>query len=354
MTQVGMIEYLNVRIRYLHSQLFSRDTYEDLLSGENLGILTTFLLNHPDYREDIGQALEHLPERAGLERGVTNNFARRISCTLNLAGGKPRRLFEIALFSFDLRNIKTILLARARGVTPKKAMDMLIPCCSVTGQKLNELLRSKNSGDFRYAIARCFPFGLNDIDDIFESAEKGTPVVSLLNRIEKDAYRGILGILSESNHDMRILRNIFRCEIDMKNIATALKAVWRGEPPVNTTETAFIPGGFINDQFLNEMTKVHELDEAFEMVESTQFHPAVEKGIIYYAETGFLHEMERFFEEVFIKKILSFRRFDPFGIGVFIGYVWGKYIEMTNLRTIINGIAFGLGPAQIRKDLIYV
>jgi len=33
-----------------------------------------------------------------------------------------------------------------------------------------------------------------------------------------------------------------------------------------------------------------------------KYIPAVEKGIIYYAETGFLHEMERFLEEVYIKK----------------------------------------------------
>lgn len=354
MIQVSIIEYLNVRIRHLHSRLFSRSTYEDLLAGENLGILTTFLLDHPDYSKDIELALENLPEREGLERGVTKHFSRCISNTLNMAGGAPRRLFETALFSFDIKNVKTILLARARGITPERAMDMLIPCCSFTQQKLNELLGSRDTSEFGYAIARCFPFGLGDIDDALESAGKGVPLVSQLNRIEKSAYHGMLDMLDDSNHDSNILRSIFRHEIDMKNIATALKAVWKGEPPGSDNGDTFIPGGFVNEQFLNEMAKVRDLDEAFEMVESTQFHTAVEKGIIYFAETGFLHEMERFFEEVFFRKVLSFRRFDPFGIGIFIGYVWGKYVEMTNLRTIINGIAFRLGPAQIRKGLIYV
>lgn len=354
MTQVSIIEYLNVRIRHLHSRLFSHSSYEDLLSGENLGTLTTFLLDHPDYSKDIEQALESLPEREGLERGVTNHFSRSISNTLNMAGGAPRRLFETALFSFDIKNVKTILLARARKITTRRAMDMLIPCSSFTEQMMRELLQSRNTSEVGYTIARCFPFGLGNIEDVLESAGKGVPLVSQLNRIEKSAYHGMLVMLDDSNHDRKILRSIFRYEIDMKNIAAALKSVWQGGMPDSNNEDPFIPDGFINEQFLHEMAKAQELDEAFEMVESTQFHTAVEKGIIYFAETGFLHEMERFFEEVFIRKILSFRRFDPFGIGVFIGYVWGKYVEMTNLRTIINGIAFRLGSAQIRKGLIYV
>ncbi len=104
--------------------------------------------------------------------------------------------------------------------------------------------------------------------------------------------------------------------------------------------------------FLSENTA--DWDQAFEMVESTTFHSAVEKGIIYFAETGFLHEMERFFEEVFIRKTQMYRRFDPFGVGVFVGYVWCQFVELTNLRTIINGIAFRTGAGQIRKGIIYV
>ncbi len=75
---------------------------------------------------------------------------------------------------------------------------------------------------------------------------------------------------------------------------------------------------------------------------------------IYFAETGFLHEMERFFEEVFIQKTRLFYRFHPFGVGVFVGYVWSQFVELTNLRTIINGIAFKTGAGQMRKGLIYV
>ena len=126
----------------------------------------------------------------------------------------------------------------------------------------------------------------------------------------------------------------------MKNIISALKYVWeRIEPDLNDFD-AFIYGGSINIRLLDEISRAKGLDEALEIVESTPFHPAVEKGIIYYAETGFLHEMERFFEEVFFQKTQSYRRFDPFGIGVFIGYIWGQFIELTNLRTVINGIAF--------------
>ena len=64
----------------------------------------------------------------------------------------------------------------------------------------------------------------------------------------------------------------------------------------------FIPGGSISMNFLEKMSLCRKLDDALEMTEGTVFREAVEKGIIYFAETGFFHELERFFEEVYIKK----------------------------------------------------
>ena len=94
MIPVPYFDYLNVRIRGYHSHLFTRDTCEDLLGGDNLGGLTTFLLDQPTYREDIEKALEGQPERKGLERGVTDYFARRISNVLHMAHEKARHLLR--------------------------------------------------------------------------------------------------------------------------------------------------------------------------------------------------------------------------------------------------------------------
>ena len=354
MANVSIIDYLNVRIRSRHSQLFSHSTYEDLLTGNALGTLTTFLLDNSDYRPDVEEALGDAPEREGLERGVTNHFAHCISKTLNMAGDTWRDIFKLALFPFDLKNIRTFLLARRKELTSLETRTMLVPCCSISDHKLNEMLSTRDDGEMCMHLTRFFPFGSDSLNEAFHSKNTDVPIVNLLNMIEQKAYRGVLLTLDESNQDMKILKDTIRHEIDMKNIAAALKEVWKGDPSLQRVSNAFISGGFINTDFLNKISEAGELDEAFEMLEDTQFSPAVEKGIIYFAETGFLHEMERFFEEVFIKKIIAKRRLDPFGIGVFIGYVWGKYVELTNLRTIINGIAFKLGAAQIRKGLIHV
>ena len=354
MAQVSMIEYLNVRIRHRHSLLFSDNTYEDLLTGNTLGTLTTFLLDNSDYSSDIEKALEHETEREGLERGVTNHFAHCISKTLNMAGEKSRELFKLALFPFDLKFIRTFLLARKSGLSSRETLKMLVPCCSITEHELWEMLNTRDTGELYLFLSRYFPYCSDALKEAIETDSNDIPITKLLNIIEEKAYKGILLKLDESDQNKKILKDTIRHEIDMKNIATALKEVWGEASALQGASATFISGGFINRQFLGEISQAKELDEALEMIEGTQFSPAVEKGIIYFAETGFLHEMERFFEEVFINKIIAKRRFDPFGIGVFIGFIWGKYVELTNLRTIINGIAFKLGAAQIRKGLIHV
>lgn len=354
MIPVPYIEYLNTRIRSYNSRLFTRSTYEDLLSGDNLGTLTTFLLNQPTYSQDVEKALEGQPEREGLERGVTDYFTRCISNILHMADGKARHLFEIALYSFDLKNLITIILAHSRGLPFHKVRNMIIPCGSLSQEKLSVIFNMSDFHGIAGSLSKPFPPGENALRKALMDTYENEPVINVINRLELYVYHYILKHLDQPNYNMKILRDIYRFEIDMKNIKSALKFVWEGLEPLQSNGNSFISGGNINIQFLNEMSRVKTLDEAFEMVEFTPFHQAVEKGIIYFAETGFLHEMERFFEEVFIQKTRLFYRFHPFGIGVFVGYVWSQLVELANLRTIINGIAFRTGAGQIRKGLIYV
>ena len=354
MIPVPYFDYLNVRIRGYHSHLFTRDTCEDLLGGDNLGGLTTFLLDQPTYREDIEKALEGQPERKGLERGVTDYFARRISNILHMAHEKARHLFETALYSFDLKNLRSVVIAHNSGLSFYKAQDMFIPCGSLNRDDLSLMLSAPDLDEIAHILAGCCPLGAEALRETLMATSGNEPFVKFVNRMEQNIYRKILRFRSGSDSDMRILTEVFRLEIDLKNVASALKFVWEGVQSDRNNSETFIPGGTISVRYLNEISEADSLDEAFEMLESTPFRPAVEKGIIYFAETGFLHEMERFFEEVFIRKTQSYHRFNPFGIGVFIGYLWAQFTELTNLRTIINGIAFSSGVGQIRKGLIYV
>jgi len=351
---VPYFDYLNVRIRGYHSHLFTRDTCEDLLGGDNLGGLTTFLLDQPAYREDIERALEGQPERKGLEHGVTDYFARCISNIFYMAHGKAKHLFEIALYSFDLKNLRSVIIAHRRGLSFYKVQDMFIPCGSFNQNNLSLMLSATDLEEISHILAGCCPLGAEALRETLRETSRNEPFVKFVNRIEQNIYRKTLRILNRSDDNMRILKEVFHLEIDLKNVASALKYVWEGIHPDRINPETFIPGGTISIRYLNEISEADSLDEAFEMLESTPFRPAVEKGIIYFAETGFLHEMERFFEEVFIQKTQSYRRFHPFGIGVFMGYLWAQFAELTNLRTIINGIAFGSGTGQIRKGLIYV
>ena len=354
MIPVPYIEYLNVRIRGYHSRLFTRDVYEDLIASDNLDALTTYLLNNSRYAGDIDSALVGQSERRGLEQGVSDHFARSVSNILAMAQGRARQLFETALNSFDIMNLRAVILAYARGLPFQNVRPMIMSFGSLNDDDYAAMYDARDLTEFVHFAVKRYPLGGEALSGILTATEEKTPLVSVLNCLEQDVYDHRLRHLDHKNTDEWVLREIYRCEIDMKNIVAALKMVWNGTVDTNESGCRFIVGGTIQVRFLEDMARSASVDEALEMIEETPFHPAVEKGIIYFAETGFLHEMERFFEEVFIRKTQSFRRYHPFGIGVFVGYVWGQFVEMTNLRTIINGIAFRMGAGQMRKGLIYV
>lgn len=353
MIPVSSVEYVNVRIRAAHSRLLTSDVYETLMEGDTLGTLTTFLLDHQNYRVDIDLALKDYPEREGLEQGVTDCFGRSINHAYRMSEGYMRELFSIGLSSFDLRNIRTILIAHKRGIPFHEIRHVLIPCETLSRAGIEKSYIAGNTHDLLQNLTTCCPLVTLAIRTALNDKREGEPVVDLINRLEQNLYNNIFRRLDTSDEDVRILKNVYRYEVDLKNIVSSLKHIWRRAASKQGTER-YIRGGTLNENFLHDLMNAKNLDEAFEMIETTEYHEAVEKGVIYYAETGFLHEMERFFEEVFIRRTQTYRRTHPFGVGPFIAYIWAHYAEVTNLRTIINGIAFRTGAGQMRKGLIDV
>lgn len=354
MIPVSATEYVNVRIRAFHSRLFRRETYDTLMDADNLAALTTYLLDSPVYHEDMEEALNGLAEREWLEQGVTDHFGRCVSHVFNMADGRLRNLFKIALASFDMKNLRVVILARTRGLQHHDVREMAVPCGVLDNSRITALLEASNIASMTESLATCCPIMASAVRYAGKSTGEDDSAVSLLNKLEQGFFQHVLRLLDANDADAAALRDVYRFEIDLKNIASALKYVWGGGHRGGYIKEEYIEGGSLGDDFLDGIAHASKLEDALEMIELTRYHEAVEKGIIYYAETGFFHEMERFFEEVFIRKTQSFKRFQPFGIGPFIAYVWAHFAEVTNLRTIINGIAFKTGAGQMRKGLLYV
>lgn len=353
MIPVSSIEYVNVRVRAQHSRLFTKETYDELIAGNSLGAVSTFLLDDPEYHQDVEIALEHKSEREGLEKGVSDHFIRSVNHIYQMVDGPMKKFFTLGLLSFELKNLRAIVIAHSRNLSYHYIEHLLIPCGATMSGDLRKAYENPDMKEMAKHLPSCFMFGDLALKRALRDTNKGEPLVNLINRLEQNLYKFILMTLDNDDDDAAVLKDIYRFEIDLKNIVAALKHVWRA-PQLRSDIETIISGGYINKQFIRELAKAANLDEALIMIEKTRYHEAVEKGIIYFAETGYLHEMEHFFEQVFIEKTQEYKRIDPFGIGPFIAYVWAQFAEMINLRTIINGIAFKAGAGQIRKGLVNV
>ena len=353
MIPVSSIEYVNVRIRAAHSRLFGRDVYETLMESDNLGAVTTFLLENDYYRDDIEAALENFGEREGLEQGIANHFARLITLVRSMAEGDMKIHFNTVLASFDLQNLKTLIVARERDLPFPDICSMMLPCYTIDRDKLRLAYEMSDFQSMAKAISISSPHVAYGLRKTIKEKVSNEAAVEFINRLERNVYGAVLRSMDIDSSDASLVKTVFKYEIDLKNIVSAMKHVWGGVKEKSVTNT-FIHGGTMGVDFLNDVAQAKKLEDALEMIEATRFHEAVEKGIIYYSETGFFHEMERFFEEVLIMKAFSMKRSDPFGIGPFIAYVWGQFTELTNLRTVINGIAFKASPGLIKRGLIYV
>jgi vacuolar-type H+-ATPase subunit C/Vma6 len=53
-------------------------------------------------------------------------------------------------------------------------------------------------------------------------------------------------------------------------------------------------------------------------------------------------------------KVARLFRGDPLMINIPIGYLWMKTIEVTNLRLIARGKAFGIAQPEIEQELLFL
>lgn len=346
-------DYLNARIKGMHSNLLAREFYDQVLASEGPTPLIDALLSS-SYGSDIREALYHDRSAAGIEWGLRRNLFDTFKEVRTLAPPKPYRLLSIQFRKWDIQNILALVRGKAAGLLPEDILAGVFPAGELGDVELEELAAEDNIKTVIDALTVLnFPFAF-ELRNVVRVHTDKLDCASLETEFMRVFFAWALNNLSVTNEDESLLRNHIRCQIDLINLKGVLWAVSQKETGRHPDPVDRLVGGRLTPQMLSAIERSSSLEMCFEILAESYFRRAIDRGILAFGEARRLAVMERFLEIEMIEAGCKMFRANPLGIGVPIGYIWRKYNEFTNLRILLRSKFFGKPAPATREELFLV
>lgn len=346
-------DYLNARIKGMHSGLLNREFYEQILASQGTAPLIDALLSS-SYSPHVREALERDRSTAGIEWGLRRNLFDTFEKVRELAPPKPRRLLSIQFRKWDVQNIIAIVRGKAAGLLPEETLAGVFPAGELGDVELEELAAEDNVKAVIDALtAWNFPFAF-ELKKVVQEHPGESNCAFMEAEFMRIYFKWALDNLSVEDEDDSILRNHIRNQIDLINLKSVLWAVSQEQADRHLNPVVPIPGGRISARMLSKIEQSSSLEMSFEILAESYFRRAIDKGILAFGESRRLSVMERFLEIEVVEAGCKMFRADPLGIGVSIGYIWRKYNEFMNLRILLRNNSFGKPAPATREEIFFV
>lgn len=347
-----MYDYANARLRAMKSQLFDRHTFTEFAQLARVDDLIGHLAQSP-YKAEIEAALARY---TGL-RVVLDACRMHLANTyLKIQGffeAEGANLVSILLARWDLHNLKAILRGQENHVRPAEILETLVPAGSLDEAALRMLVRQAEpiaTADllriWNVPYARMIRTALTSIPPISQdfASEWGAFEAQLDNLF----FTHLLSGLQEGTTNADLVRDYLVREIDSLNVMSALRlreggALW----DEREIAARFIRGGLLSNEWLVSLARVPREEDLLASLRSSRLWLAF-SGIETYEVTSIQHALDldfaRFGQDFFLR--------DPLTIATAIGFITAKRVEVINVRLVAQGLALGLSPADIEKELI--
>jgi V/A-type H+/Na+-transporting ATPase subunit C len=336
--------YINARVRGQHSQLLGPGAYQELLDAPGYPPLEKWMETGP-YSKQWQLATARYQGLEALEWSLEKNFCQATELLQKIAEGQPRQLISLVLRRWDLSNLTAIARGIHGGWAEAEILKSILPAGGIGEVRLKELARQKDLAGLSDTLYTWGDDFYLPVKGTLESYQKDKDLAVVEVALYKHYFSRMLKELPWFGKDSRVLKDIFKKEIDFLNAKTLKRLQGKKGIDAAVLPDHFIPGGnlFTRQQFLNY----------FDRKEGPKILKSL-KGTIYYpflSGTGPDQDPEQALEQAHFHELARLYQGDPLGIDLVLGYLWQKYYEVINLRLLARGKFYGIPAAQISGEL---
>lgn len=334
--------YPNARVMARRGKLLDRKQMMEIIDTKRLEEAYILVEEVPEYKKYM--------DKYPFEKALDMQLAETHQLIAKISPKKFKEFFQILYSRWDVKNIKTILVAKEMGASGEEIKDTIIPFGILKKDVLDRLIDSENIDELTEVLK-----GTEYYDIVQEAIplyrEKGI-ILPLEASLDKYFYdRWLETVPDKSNKDVEILNSLISTNIDIINLKIILRSRSDGLEFKDIQEYLISGGRQLSEWKLKDLLDAEKTVDIINMLEGTDYADVIRDKIPEYEKTGSIADLESALDSYNIElgSLLSKKR--PSTIGPIIGFLASKEIEIKNLKVILRAKQEGFPPKVISKML---
>ncbi|MEN6330307.1 MAG: V-type ATP synthase subunit C [Methanobacteriaceae archaeon] len=335
--------YPNARVRARMGRIFTEKQFSEIIESGNIEEVKNYLRGYPDYAKYIDQY--------PLEKALDIQLAENYDLVARISPENSRDSFKFLLKKWDIRNLKSIIIAKEVGLSPEETLDLVVPFGELT-DKLDTLIDADNINEVLSAVegTEYTPI-LEDAIPLYQETGMLLPLESSL---DKYLLENLLRTVATPEDDnTSYLKNYVGDMVDSTNLKIILRAKVDGLK-FEDIEPYMISDGYqIREWKLKDLMEAEDVAGVVSGLEGTDYAPLLSEAMADYNETGSIAAFETVLDNHVDDTAKKISLKNQFGIGPMIGFLSRKEREIKNLKIIARGKREeGFSSAQIKEMLV--
>jgi len=342
---LGMFPYTypNARIRARIGKILKEKQFQEIIEAENIEEVKNYLRGFPDFAKYI--------DEYPLEKALDTQLAENYDLIARITPKNSRETFKFLLKKWDIKNIKSIIMAKKAGLSHEETMDLLIPFGDLS-DKLDTLVDAENITEVLSALEGTEYAPL--LEDVISAYEETGMLLPLEASLDKYLLENLLRTVTTPEDDnTSYLKTYVGNMVDATNLKIILRAKVDGLRYEDIEPYMISDGYQIREWKLKDLMEAEDVAGVVSGLEGTDYSAILAEAMATYNKTGSIGAFENALDEHVAETAKKISLKNQFGIGPMIGFLSKKEKEIKNLKIIVRSKREeGYTPAMIKEMLV--
>jgi V/A-type H+-transporting ATPase subunit C len=319
--------YPNARVRARNGRLFTEKEFSEIIESQNLEEVKNYLRGVPDYAKYIDQY--------PLEKALDTQLAETYDLIARITPENSKETFKFLLKKWDIKNIKSIIIAKEAGLNAEKTLEFIVPFGELS-DKLDSLIEADTVTEVLNGLdGTDYPKILEDAIPVYNETGLLLPLEASL---DKYLLENLLRASATPEDDNTNYLHIYiGTMVDVANVKIIIRAK-ADNLKYDDIEPYMISDGYqIREWKLKELMESEDIAGVVSGLEGTDYAPMLSDAMSNFTETSSMANFENALDRHVNETAKKISLKNQFGIGPMIGFLSRKEREIKNLKVIARG-----------------
>ncbi len=335
--------YPNARVRARNGRLFTEKDFSEIIESQGIEEVKNYLRGIPDYAKYI--------DTYPLEKALDTQLAETYDLIARITPDTSKDSFKFLLKKWDIRNIKSIIIAKEVGLNHAETLDLVVPFGELSN-KLDTLIEADSVTEVLNALEGTeYPKILEDAVPVYKETGLLLPLEASL---DKYLLENLLRTSATPEDDnTTLLHNYIGTMVDVANLKIILRAK-ADNLKYDDIDPYMVSDGYeIREWKLKELMEAEDVSGVISGLEGTDYAPMLSDAMSEFSETKSMASLENSLDSYVVKTAKTISLKNQFGIGPMIGFLSRKETEVKNLKIIARGKReAGFSSSMIKEMLV--